>query len=78
MKRFRAKYKCRYCGEEFGHSLTDNEGIALDIIVSFTCGLHRSQKYGCPIYDKELHVGENADHIGLGDFIGFEIEEVSN
>ncbi len=70
-----ARYKCRYCGEEFGHSMTGNEGIAMDIIVSFTCGLHRSMKYGCPICDQEIHIGNDVDHIGLGDFIGFKIEE---
>lgn len=75
MKRYRARYKCRYCGEIFGYSLTSNEGIALDITASFSCGLHFSQKYGSHIRDKEIHFGDDVDHIGFGDFIGFEIEE---
>ena len=74
MKRYRARYKCRYCGEIFGYSLTGDEGIPISITTSFTCGLHYSQqRCGGNIYDKDIHISE--DHIGIGDFVGFEIEE---
>lgn len=64
-----SKYKCRYCGEVFKDQITGSEQIAFRSVLCIE--LNEKPKFEM-FAEKVPHF--KADHYGIGDLIGIEIE----
>lgn len=76
---YRAKYKCRYCGEFFSGPATGSEDIVISLLTELSLGEDAtSAKYGVPVCMISAHFASDYDenpHYGIGDLIGFEIKQ---
>lgn len=76
--RYRAKYKCRYCGESFLGPETSSEDIVISLLTELSLGeAATSAKYGVPVCMVSAHFANDYDenpHYGIGDLIGFEVK----
>ena len=71
-----AIYKCRLCGKNFG-TLYCSKETATRITYEYVCGLDPNKwLVGGRFYKNEVHVCDNG--IGIGDFIGFEKENLDS
>lgn len=63
-------YRCRYCGKEFGDSITGNKAMAAKFLIQTTCDLKKDAQHPG---DKSIHYAE--DHAGIADLIGCKIDK---
>ena len=62
-------YRCRYCGKEFGDSITC-KAMATKFLIQTACNLMKDAQHPG---DKTIHYAE--DHAGIADLIGCKIDK---
>ena len=77
MTEYRAIYKCRLCGEEFGSAKTGSADIAIKHMVSVTSWSKPTEYIGAPITETTMHSCKGGS-MGLADFLGFRKVEDGN
>ena len=80
---YRALYKCRYCDSVFKGGETTNQHIPTMVMAEFCCGKPIATNQGIPVSQLEIHdatdlccMKSKIAHIGIADFIGFQVEEI--
>ena len=74
MSEYRAIYKCRMCGEEFGSAVTTSTDIAIKHMLIVTVQYKPPEYIGTSVTELSMHSCKDGS-LGLADFIGFRKEE---
>lgn len=75
MAEYRARYKCRLCGEVFTVTGCTEKKTAQETLVAACLGIVHTDPLAPQLYDAHDCKGEHAGSMGLADFQGWKKEE---